>query len=117
MPRSAQLQSQPAVWCHDFNADLKIGSWGGEVEALIIALKKEGFKIPQKTYIFDKSVVLAVNGFQEKYRNEILIPLGLKYGTGFVGKKTRAKLDSLFGCKINPPLSTPATPSTIQLRF
>jgi hypothetical protein len=37
----------------------------------------------------------AVIKFQEKYREEILVPLGLKYGTGFVGPSTRKKINSL----------------------
>ena len=39
----AQLQSQPATWCHDFNVNLKIGDMGSEVSALHTALSKDGF--------------------------------------------------------------------------
>jgi len=38
----------------------------------------------------------AVIRFQEKYASEILAPIGLKKGTGFVGARTRAKINSLF---------------------
>lgn len=94
-----------AVWCHDFNVNLKIGDKGSEVEALQIVLqKKEGFDIPHlmlpvvREATFEEETAAAVSGFQQKYASEILTPLGLKYGTGFVGKATRAKLNALYGC-------------------
>ena len=33
----------------------------------------------------------AIIRFQEKYASEILVPLGLNNGTGYVGAKTRGK--------------------------
>jgi len=38
---------------------------------------------------------MAVIRFQEKYKEEVLLPLGLEEGTGFVGFKTRAKINQL----------------------
>ena len=37
----------------------------------------------------------AVIRFQEKYKNEILIPAGISQGTGFVGPLTRNKINNL----------------------
>jgi hypothetical protein len=105
----AELQGKPAAWCHDFNVNLKIGDSGLEVEALQTALEKEGFDVSKdpKGY-FGEYTASAVVGFQEKYKDEILTPLRLKHGTGFVGKATRAKLNSLYGCKVVPPSIKPS---------
>ena len=97
----AQLQGQPATWCHDFNTNLTIGSSGSEVEALRTALEKEGFKIGSGN--FDESMASLVSGFQQKYKDEVLAPWNLQYGTGFAGSTTRAKLNKLYGCGITPP--------------
>ena len=103
----AQLQGTTQTWCHNFDVNLKFGMVGSEVAALQTALEKEGFSISsdeKNNQNFDESTASAVSGFQQKYADEILTPLGLKYGTGFVGKATRAKLNALYGCKtINKP--------------
>ena len=117
----AQLQSQRdniREWCHTFNTNLMIGNTGDEVSALQTALQKEGFSIsndniaksggtPMVAYSlpanFGESTASAITGFQEKYRAEVLTPVGLKYGTGYVGKSTRAKLNKLYGCGITTP--------------
>lgn len=104
-----KIQTDGQTWCHTFNTNLKIGDAGSEVDALQVALQKEGFDISDtentpstvpgiRTGVFGESTASAVTGFQEKYRAEILTPLGLKYGTGYVGKATRAKLNQLYGC-------------------
>ena len=60
------------------------------------------------TGAFDDQTASAVTGFQQKYASQILTPSGLTNGTGYVGKATRTKLNSLFGCGvISAPLPTP----------
>ena len=92
----------PTEWCHTFNKNLRVGDRSDEVRELEIALDKEGFAVvlsdKARDPLFNESFASAVTGFQEKYRDEILTPLGLKYGTGFVGNATRKKLNALYGC-------------------
>jgi len=115
-----QVQGTTQTWCHNFDVNLKFGDSGNEVEALQRALEKEGLA-PSKDwdmrggegyrgieYYFGELTASAVSGFQEKYKDEILAPLGLKYGTGFVGKSTRAKLNALYGCGVKPRPEPPA---------
>ncbi|KKS78620.1 MAG: hypothetical protein UV54_C0057G0002 [Candidatus Beckwithbacteria bacterium GW2011_GWA2_43_10] len=120
------LQEQLAVaqqgttqqWCHDFNVNLKIGDFDAveleDIYALHEALVKEGFSFPSKVTLggqrsFDEETASAVVGFQQKYKDEILTPLGLKYGTGFMGPSTRAKLNKLYGCGV------PVKPTSITV--
>ncbi|MEK7088633.1 MAG: peptidoglycan-binding protein [Patescibacteria group bacterium] len=134
-----QLQSQLAQqggitqrWCYDFNQNLKFGDGGSgalakeqDIVNLQTALEKEGFQIDDSEKkggsVFDESTASAVSAFQEKYRSEILTSYRLKYPTGFVGKATRAKLNSLYGCGVIQPISTPTpipvpvpTPTLVQ---
>jgi murein DD-endopeptidase MepM/ murein hydrolase activator NlpD len=85
-------------WCHDFLHDLKFAQEGEEIKALQIALQKEGLFKEFPNGYFGPSTQQAVKLFQEKYKNEILIPLGLKKGNYFVGHATRSKLNELYGC-------------------
>ena len=110
----AELQGKPAVWCHDFNANLRYGDRFGDVGYLQTALEKEGFKISEDEKMrnyFGDFTASAVVGFQEKYREDILAPWGLEHGTGFVGLTTRAKLNELYGCKIKTPVIISILPS------
>ncbi len=101
----AQMQGQPAVWCYDFNRDLKYGNGGTDVYNLQIVLEKEGFSITQdekNQKQFGESTADTVVGFQQKYKDEVLAPWNLQFGTGFVGKTTIAKLNKLYGCRVKP---------------
>lgn len=98
-----QAQGQAPAWCYDFLENLKIGNKGEATTALHTVLEKEGFNVFDEEKVdkeFGESTASAVSGFQQKYRDEILTPLGLKYGTGFLGKATRTKLNALYGCSV-----------------
>ena len=99
---TSSTEIENVVWCHDFNESLRYGDYGTDIEALHTALEKEGFNIDisEKKGVasFERTTASAVVGFQEKYIHDILAPYGLKRGTGFVGKTTRAKLNAIYGC-------------------
>ena len=67
-----------------------------EVRCLQEFLKSQGSEIYPEGLItgnFLNLTQLAVIRFQEKYATEILNPLGLGKGTGYVGPLTRAKIN------------------------
>ncbi|MCF7865632.1 MAG: hypothetical protein K9M11_03955 [Candidatus Pacebacteria bacterium] len=49
------------------------------------------------TNYFGSKTKLAVMNFQEKFRNDILTPANIPKPTGFVGERTRAKLNQILG--------------------
>ncbi|MDA1337388.1 MAG: peptidoglycan-binding domain-containing protein [bacterium] len=111
----AEEQGQPSAWCHTFNISLRVGDQGEDARALRTALVKEGFSGLEAmggAYSFDENLASAVVGFQQKYKEEILGPYGLQFGTGFVGSTTRAKLNSLYGCGAVQPAPTPVSITT-----
>jgi len=71
-----------------------------EVRCLQEFLKNRGPEIYPEGLVtgnFFSLTQQAVTRFQEKYKAEILAPLGLEKGTGFVGSKTRTKINQLLG--------------------
>ena len=71
-----------------------------EVRCLQEFLKSQGPEIYPEGLVTGNFLSLtkaAVTRFQEKYKAEILAPLGLEKGTGFVGSKTRTKINQLLG--------------------
>ncbi|MEK7116650.1 MAG: hypothetical protein AAB837_00605 [Patescibacteria group bacterium] len=115
----SQAQGQQSTkWCHTFNADLKIGDGGDEITALRNALVLENFSVTREGgdkggNSFDEYIASAVSTFQQKYRSEILTPAGLASPTGYVGGRTRAKLNAIYGCRnAIPVMATPPTTTT-----
>lgn len=124
----AAAQGEEAALSHAFNFNLKYGNSGAEIEALHLALEKQGFNIvstEKNSKNFGDSTLAAVIGFQERYTAETLAPWGLQKGTGFVGSTTRKKLNSLYGGTLSvssvpviPPVpSAPLVPSWVDVYF
>lgn len=91
------------IGCYDFTGNLKSGMKGISIRHLQYALLKEGFDIPQQEFgTFGVATLAGVNAFQQKYASSILVPAGLTQGNGFVGKGTRVKLNSIYGCDVMP---------------
>ena len=84
--------------CSTFSANLAFGIRGAQVECLQQFLKNQGADVYPEglvTGYFGPLTRAAVIRFQEKYAAEVLAPLGLQNGTGFVGQRTRAKMNEL----------------------
>lgn len=85
----------------DFSHTLKLGMRGDEVRALQQVLNSDpdtrvaehgDGSLGNETNYFGNATKRALIKFQEKYRGEILTPVGLVSGTGILGEKTRLKL-------------------------
>jgi peptidoglycan hydrolase-like protein with peptidoglycan-binding domain len=94
-----QQQQQPPPE-FSFRRNLKFGDSGEDVRKLQQILIKEGCLKPGlATGWFGSLTFRGVVCFQTKYASEILLPIGLKIGTGVVGPLTRAKLNKLLKLK------------------
>lgn len=97
----SNLPSNAQAFCYDFDYDLEPGAVGEDMQALHLALEKEGYEIypeEKRSEKYGDTTLLALYSFQNKYADEILTPLGLEDGTGSFGPATRAKLNALYGC-------------------
>ena len=87
------------ITCSTFERDLYFGMRNNpEVQCLQEFLKSQGSEIYPEGLVtgnFLNATQSAVIRFQEKYKEEILVPLSLNAGTGYVGLKTRAKINQL----------------------
>jgi len=103
----AQLQSQlqelllKEISCQRFEENLFYGLRNDDrVRCLQEFLKSQGSEIYPEGLITGNFLTLteaAVIRFQEKYTAEILAPLDLQKGTGYVGAATRTKINELLG--------------------
>ena len=87
--------------CERFDQNLYYGMMNNnQVECLQEFLKSQETDIYPERLVTGNFLSLtkqAVIRFQEKYTAEILTPVGLEKGTGFVGPMTRAKINQLSG--------------------
>jgi hypothetical protein len=87
------------ITCSQLNNNLSYGLLNNEeVKCLQEFLKSQGSDIYSEGYVTGNFLGLtrtAVVKFQEKYAFEILTPLGLQAGTGFVGPSTRIKINQI----------------------
>lgn len=92
-------QNKNLTSCYPFTKDLFFGMrQSKEVSCLQEFLKSQGAEIYPEGLItgnFLYATRQAVIRFQEKYASEILTPLGLKKGTGYVGSLTKAKINQI----------------------
>lgn len=103
-----------------FMRDLQEGATGDDVKELQKFLNKDpDTRLPgtgtgsqgQESTFFGKNTKESVIKFQNKYKNEVLRPVGLTSGTGKVGLWTRLKLNQIL---INAQISQ--TPSKEELK-
>lgn len=110
---SASSVTSANAWCYTFSVNLSVGATGAGVTALQTALQKNGESVTVNG-TFDDQTAAGVTAFQEKYASIVLAPSGLKNGTGYAGKGTRAELNALFGCgSTSTPSGTVPQPSVV----
>lgn len=92
-------QENDQISCQRFEQNLYYGMRNdNRVRCLQEFLKSQGTDVYPEGLVtgnFLSLTIRAVNRFQEKYAGEILTPLNLEEGTGFVGSMTRLKMNQL----------------------
>jgi hypothetical protein len=87
---------EPQGQTYKFLRNLKFGHKGDDVKKLqTILLSESVYPEGLITGYFGNLTKKAVIKFQEKYKDEILLPVGLSKGSGVVGSQTRKKLDTI----------------------
>lgn len=103
---------------YTFSRDLKLGDSGEDVRALQISLNADiqtriavsGDGSPgYETAFFGEKTQSAVIRYQNIYKNEVLTPLGLTSGTGYVGSATRKQLEKTTNGIVSPIVEQKST--------
>lgn len=84
--------------CAPFDKNLSFGMRNDQVRCLQEFLAGQGAAVYPEALVTGNFLSLtrqAVIRFQEKYASEILAPIGLQSGTGYVGQLTRNKINTL----------------------
>jgi len=116
-PREKIIKREPAF---QFKSYLKLGSQGNEVKELQKCLANPAVGGPdiypegEISGYFGEKTKAAVIKFQEKYKEEILTPNGLKEGTGEVKASTQKKLNELCLAPAEETLSLSLTLITVD---
>ena len=106
--------SADAAYVGVLTKNLKQGMTDAEVTLLQQGLAQDAIVYPAGlvTGYFGPLTKAAVIKFQEKFASEVLAPVGLTSGSGYVGPMTRAKFNALYGVVSPTPTPTPtATPT------
>jgi peptidoglycan hydrolase-like protein with peptidoglycan-binding domain len=93
-----QSAQQTTGYCFTVTKDLKVGDQGDAVKNLQQALNKLGYFNGAIDGIYGELTASALTGFQEGYRSEILTPIGMSHGSGYLGNRTRQVLARLYPC-------------------
>ncbi len=85
-------------WCYNFEKNMGVGDRGDQVKALRKAIGDDD----QDNDRFDEKLASKMVKFQEDNKDEILKPLGLSRGSGYLGASTRKWLNRYHACAPKP---------------
>ena len=110
IPKRTEVEIQPTEQIKEitisktrktsFTRSLEVGDKGEDVRSLQRFLNAQGFTVSntgagsagQETTYFGPATKAALKNYQEAHKEEILTPLGLEAGTGYLGEATIQKI-------------------------